>query len=174
MPRDAGIRVPFLRTRTMLKNHQANERDLGGVVAETVFSANGRPGVEALAEELAGEPCLHVRTIERTAIIRFKGAEILFAESAVQAASEQLHRLIGEGQTRLLVNLAGVEYLSCAMLGVLATLQKKIGPVHGRIQLCGLNPLLRDIVRIVGLDRVFDIYVDEAEALGLMIPTKAF
>ena len=31
------------------------------------------------------------------------------------------------------------------------------------------QPLLRDMVRITGLDRVFDIGADEAEALGLIL-----
>jgi anti-sigma B factor antagonist len=112
-----------------------------------------------------------VRTIERTILVRFEGAEVLFEKSTVQAVSEQLHRLIEEGYTRLLVNFAGVRYLSCAVLGVLAAMQQKIEPARGRIQLCGLDPLLRDMVRITHLDRVFDVYSDEAEALGLMLRT---
>jgi anti-sigma B factor antagonist len=113
-----------------------------------------------------------VRTIGRTAVIRFEDAEILFEEGAVHAVGRELHRLVeDEGHTRLVVNLTGVRYLSSEVLGILAGLQRAVDPVRGSIVLCGLDPLLRDMVRITHLDRVFDICGDEAEALGRMLRT---
>jgi anti-anti-sigma factor len=110
-----------------------------------------------------------VRVIERTAVIQFVHAEILFEEAVVRAIGDQLDRLIEGGETRLLLNFAGVRYLSCALIGRLAALQKeKIAPVRGRIQLCGLDPLLRDVLRLTHLDRVFDVCGDETDALGLI------
>jgi anti-anti-sigma factor len=95
---------------------------------------------------------------------------LLFDEETVRALSEQLDRLIkGERHSRLLVNLGGVQSLSCAVLGKLAWLARQVEPVGGRIQLCGLDPLLQDMLRITHLDRVFDVHGDEAEALGLII-----
>jgi anti-anti-sigma factor len=83
-----------------------------------------------------------------------------------------LRRLIeDEGHTRLVVSFAGVRYLSSEVLGILAGLQREIDPVRGSIVLCGLDPLLRDMVQITHLDRVFDICGDEAEALGRMLRT---
>jgi anti-anti-sigma factor len=103
------------------------------------------------------------------AIVRFVGGEILVEESAVQAVRHQLDRLIEEGHTRLLLNFAGVRYLSSDVLGILAAVQKKLEPAGGRIQLCGLDPLLRSMARIAHLDRVFDVCDDEADALGLVL-----
>jgi len=57
------------------------------------------------------------------------------------------------------------------VLGILAGLQREVDPARGNIALCGLDPSLRDMVRITHLDRVFDICGDEAEALGLMLCT---
>jgi anti-anti-sigma factor len=111
-----------------------------------------------------------VRTSERTAVVRFEDAETLFGEGAVHAVGRELHRLIeDERQTRLVVNFAGVCYLSSDVLAILAGLQRQVDPVRGSIVLCGLDPLLRDMVRITHLDRVFDICGDEAEALGRML-----
>ena len=110
-----------------------------------------------------------MRTIERAAILRFEGAEILFEESAVRAVSEQLNRLVEEGHIRLLVNFGGVRYLSSDVLGILAAVHKKLDPARGRIQLCGLDPLLRDMLRITHLDRVLDVCTDEAEALEQLV-----
>ena len=115
---------------------------------------------------------MRVRTVEPIAVVRFEDAEILFEEGAVHAVGRLLHGLIeDEGHTRLVVNLTGVRYLSSEVLGILAGLQREVDPVRGRIVLCGLDPLLRDMVRITHLDRVFDIRGDEAEALGQMLRT---
>ena len=153
----------------MSKTHQGDERDPGGMAAEPRCPADGRTGVEALSEA-AGRPCLRVRTVERTAVVRFEDAEILFEEGAVHSVGRELHRLIEEeGHTRLVVNFAGVRYLSSEVLAILAGLQRKVDPVRGSIVLCGLDPLLRDMVRITHLDRVFDICGDEAEALGRLL-----
>ena len=71
-----------------------------------------------------------------------------------------------------MVNFAGVRYVSSEVLGILAGLQREVDPARGSITLCGLDPLLRDMVRITHLDRVFDVCGDEAEALGLIAPLR--
>jgi hypothetical protein len=44
------------------------------------------------------------------------------------------------------------------VLGRLAELQtKKLDLVRGRIQLCGLDPPSRDVLRTTPLDRMFDV-----------------
>jgi anti-anti-sigma factor len=111
-----------------------------------------------------------VRVIERTAIVRFVDAEVLFEEAVVRAIGDRLDRLVAEqGYTRLLLDLRGVRYVSGAMLGRLASLQQRLGRVRGRIQLCGLDSLVRDVLRISHLEREFDLYDDEAQALGLSV-----
>lgn len=149
-----------------------NGRDHRGHAIEAVPQAGGRGWAQDAPAEPDGRPQLCVRLIEQTALVRLRDAEILFAESAVQAVGDQLERLVAEGHTRLLLNLSGVRYMSGALLGQLAGLQRRVEPAHGRIQLCGLSPLLLDMLRIIHLDRVFDSYTDEAEALGLLLPTR--
>ena len=112
---------------------------------------------------------MRVRTIERTAIVCFQDTEVLFEESAVRVVGQQLRRLVEGGHTRLVVNFGGVRYLSSEDLGILAGLHKKVEQARGRIQLCGLDPLLREMVQIPHLDRVFDVCGDEVEALGRML-----
>ena len=140
-----------------------------GRVAPAASSSDGSRGDRRDISEGA-QPRLRVRTVERTAIVRFEDAEILFEEGAVHAVGRELRRLIeDEGHTRLVVDFAGVRYLSSEVLGILAGLQRKVDPARGSIVLCGLDQLLLDMVRITHLDRVFDICGDEAEALGLML-----
>jgi anti-anti-sigma factor len=131
-------------------------------------SSSGHRGDPRDVAEAAGRPGLRVRVVERTVVVRLVDAEILFEEGAILAVGRALHRLIEEeGPARLVVNLAGVRCLSSDVLAILAGLQRKMEPARGSIVLCGLDPLLRDMVRITHLDRVFDVCGDEAEALGL-------
>ena len=138
------------------------------IAIETDARTDDRRETGDVPAQADATPRLRVQTIGRAAILRFEGAEILFEESAVRAVSEQLNRLVEEGHIRLLVNFGGVRYLSSDVLGTLAAVHKKIDPAQGRIQLCGLDPLLRDMLRITHLDRVLDVCTDEAEALGLL------
>jgi anti-sigma B factor antagonist len=114
-----------------------------------------------------GRSRLRVRLLEGTALVHLIDAEILFEESAVRAVGDQLGRLIEGGHTRLVLDLSGVQYVSGALLGQLVGLQRRVETAGGRIWLCGLSPLLQDVLRITRLDRVFDSYTDETEALGL-------
>jgi anti-anti-sigma factor len=114
-------------------------------------------------EEPDGRPRLLVRPIERTALVRFASAEILFEEDSVRTVGARLDRLVAEeGYTRLVLDLSGSRYVSGAMLGRLAAQWQKLGAAHGRIRLCGLDPLVRDVLRISHLEREFEIYDDEA------------
>jgi anti-sigma B factor antagonist len=120
--------------------------------------------------QAVGRPQLRVRTIERTAILRFRDAEILFEEADIQPVAEQLERLIRDGgYARLVLNFRGVRYVSSTVLGVLARLQGELGEAGGSIQLCGLDPLLQDMMRMAHLDGLFEVCETEPEALGLLI-----
>ena len=97
-------------------------RDHGRVATEA-SSVDGSRSDRWDISEAAGRPSLRVRTVERTAVVRFEDAEILFEEGAVHAVGRLLHGLIEDGgHTRLVVNLTGVRYLSSEVLGILAGL----------------------------------------------------
>jgi anti-anti-sigma factor len=137
-------------------------------------SVDGPEAVRGHRFPAEGRPRLRARLIERTALIGFENAEFLFDEEVIRSLGEQLDRLIKvERYAHLIINLGGVRHLSSEVLGKLAWLAKQIEPGRGRISLCGLDPLLRDMLRITHLDRVFDVHGDEAQALGLIIRGQA-
>jgi anti-sigma B factor antagonist len=141
--------------------------DVGIATEASSYGSRGDPWD---ISEAAWRPSLRVRTVERTAVVRIENAETLFEESAVQMVGRELRRLIeDEGHTRLVVSFAGVRCLSSDVLAILAGLQRKVNPVRGRIVLCDLDPLLREMLRITHLDWMFDVCGDEAEALGLKL-----
>jgi anti-anti-sigma factor len=117
-----------------------------------------------------GQPRLRVQVIKQTAIVRFASCDILCGGKTVREVVDRLDHLArAEGHRRLLLNLAGVRYLSVEVLEALAALQEGIDRRGGRVQICGLNPLIRDLLRASHLDQVFDVCDDEPGALGLLI-----
>jgi len=114
-------------------------------------------------------PRLEVRVIAGISVVDILNAEALFDPGVIRDVSIQLHRLIEEGHTRLLLNLSGVRYMSSDVLGTLATLHRRVKRQQGRIGLIGLEPLLREMVRICSLEPMFDIYTSESEAVRMSV-----
>ncbi len=85
---------------------------------------------------------------------------------AIRELSKQLHRLIEEAHTRLLLNLGDIRHMSGAMLATLVRLHQRVGRVEGRLGLFGLDPVPGDMVRLCRLERVFHIYAGEREVLS--------
>jgi anti-sigma B factor antagonist len=129
--------------------------------ARPMDSAKSRPS------EPKGREYLKVDHIAGTAVVRFVGTDIVYAEEVVRDVGDQLLRLVeNEGHTQILLNLNGIRYLSSTMLGRLVSVNRKLEQANGRLRLCCLSPVVSDIFRISRLDQVFAIYDDEQTALG--------
>ena len=152
----------------MSENLMTRVRDQAGTALEV--SDNDRGEARAPAGDRGGPPEIRVKAIERVAVVRFMGAEILLEGDLVRGVGDRLDRLVTEeGHTRLVLNFAGVRYVSSEVLGRLAGLQKRLDRAGGRIRLCGLDPVLRDVLQVSQRDRVFDVCRDETDALGLIL-----
>ncbi len=92
-------------------------------------------------------------------------------ESADLAAS--LMELAKLGPVQVLLNLQGVHFASGSLLGSLACLHLKIAKAGGFLRLFGLEPILRDALRICRLDTALETYATEAEALSAHRPRPA-
>jgi anti-sigma B factor antagonist len=74
--------------------------------------------------------------------------------------------LIQNGSYQVLVDLRGVEFMDSTGLGVLVGALKRLREQEGDLALvCTEGPVLK-ILTLTGLDRVFPIHRDVAEATG--------
>jgi anti-anti-sigma factor len=64
---------------------------------------------------------------------------------------------IDEGARRLVVDLAGVEYISSAGLRVLLMAAKKLKDRPAALVLCGLGPAVRSVLELAGFLPLFAI-----------------
>lgn len=86
----------------------------------------------------------------------------LDASMAVQF-KDRLGGFIAEGERRLVLDLARVEFIDSSGLGVLVALLKRQG-TEGRLALAALRPPVERLLALTRLDRVFSIHATVAAA----------
>jgi anti-anti-sigma factor len=108
-------------------------------------------------------PVLRVRSAGESTVADILDAETLFDVGEICCLSEQLHRLLDSGHSRLVLDFRGVHSMSSDVLGVLAALHRRAEASRCRLALAGLDPAFREMLGICRLDRLFEIDPDEAE-----------
>ncbi|HEV3263681.1 MAG TPA: STAS domain-containing protein [Gemmataceae bacterium] len=108
---------------------------------------------------------LEVEDIGDVTVVNFTDRKIL-DEQNIQVIGEQLFSLVDEaGRRKILLNFGNVEYLSSAALAKLITLNKKVQQTGGRLILCNIDTQIYEVFEITKLNKLFNIYPGEQEAL---------
>jgi len=79
-----------------------------------------------------------------------------------------LDRLIDDNHATILIDLAGVEYISSVGLRILLAALKKVRPKQGDVKLAALQPFVSEVLEIAGFTKLFTIYSNQADALSQM------
>jgi anti-sigma B factor antagonist len=79
---------------------------------------------------------------------------------------QQIIDLLDDGALHIVVNLSAVNYLDSTALGVLIGGLKRLRERDGILELICPNPRIKRIFEITGLNRIFDMYMSEEEAVG--------
>jgi anti-anti-sigma factor len=88
--------------------------------------------------------------------------------SASGPFGEQVAKLIGSERPKLLIDFAGVDFVSSAGLRAVLTLLKKIKAGGGLFALCGVQAPVREVLDITGFTGMIDIHPERAAALEAM------
>ncbi len=91
-------------------------------------------------------------------------------ERSIEAGNSKLFKgkvrdLINEGSKIILLNLSQVEFIDSSGLGSLISIVKLIENMQGALVLCNTQDQVNKIFKLTGVDRVFQIFSDENEAL---------
>lgn len=78
---------------------------------------------------------------------------------------QQTIELLQAGVLHVVVDLTAVDYLDSTALGVLIGGLKRLRERGGTLDLICPNPRIRRIFEITGLDRIFDIYDTDEQAI---------
>lgn len=84
--------------------------------------------------------------------------------------SELLHDLVRQnlesGHKKIVLNLAGINYIDSTGLGELVSAYRQVKSQDGELKLMNLNKKVTDLLQITRLYTVFDIHIDEAQAVA--------
>jgi stage II sporulation protein AA (anti-sigma F factor antagonist) len=95
-------------------------------------------------------------------VIRLQGR--LDSQTAPGATAE-VEQLLATGTTRVLVNLAELEFMSSAGLRVLVQLARELRARQGLIKLCAATEPIRKLLELAGLISLLELHDVEANAL---------
>ena len=84
----------------------------------------------------------------------------------IQRVGEMLAR--SRSAPRIIVNLSLAERISSTFLNELLRLLKTVQTADGRLILCGVQPLFREVFQIANLEGIFDFSEDQETALGCL------
>jgi anti-sigma B factor antagonist len=90
---------------------------------------------------------------------------ITLGEASV-AARDVIIDLMGKGNKKILLNLAGVNYIDSSGIGVLVTSFSTVRGQGGELKLVNLSKRIGDLLRITKVYSLFDVKDDEAAAVA--------
>jgi anti-sigma B factor antagonist len=101
----------------------------------------------------------------------YKRATILAVVGRVDSATwseleSALQAIIDQGQKHIILDLAGVEFLSSSGLRVLVTTMKELRKVGGEMVLAAASDRASDSINIAGLDVLFRSFPSREEAIA--------
>ena len=82
------------------------------------------------------------------------------------AFSKRLWAAIESGETAIVLDLSGVEFIDSTGLSVLLNGLRRVHQVHGKMALVCANPTVLRSFHITKLDSTFDIFSDRASAVA--------
>jgi anti-sigma B factor antagonist len=104
------------------------------------------------------------REVDGVTVLDLSG-RITLGEGSVQLR-DAVRGLIGKGQKNILLNLADVNYIDSSGLGELVSAYTSLKNQGAGLKLLKLTQKVHDILQLTKLYTVFDIYDDEAAAIG--------
>ena len=87
--------------------------------------------------------------------------------SVAPAFKQQVVQLVQGGERRLVLDLAGVDFLDSSGLGALVSILKALGN-QGTMAVCGARGGVLSLFKLTRMDKVFTIHADRQEALARM------
>ena len=81
---------------------------------------------------------------------------------------DRIHKLLGAGERKFLLNLADVDYIDSSGLGELVSSFTTVRNHGGQLKLLNLTRRVQDLLQITKLLTVFEVFNNEAAALKTM------
>ena len=107
---------------------------------------------------------LLTRTEDNVLVCYFQDVRII-DESRIESLGQELTELVNKTIDRkIIVNFQNVGFMSSAMLGKLIQFGKKCSTANVDLRLCGINENIRQVFKLMNLEKVFKLESDEDAA----------
>lgn len=109
---------------------------------------------------------LTVQTIKKWTVVEFRTPSLM-DPLELQAIGDALYNLVDVQDKRtIILDFSSVEFLSSQAIGILLTMNKKMGALKGsKLILCGVGARLTELLRITRLDKILTIKKSQKEAV---------
>jgi anti-sigma B factor antagonist len=94
--------------------------------------------------------------------------------SGARALQQSLEGLVGEGHTRLLIDLTDVTFIDSTGLGVLLHTVRLLRRRRGRLVVLCPDPTMRGLFELVGHNMIFPVEETLEQALRRLTPSRRF
>ncbi len=111
-----------------------------------------------------------VREKEGVRILDLKGR--LTAGKEVERLREAIHEQLEAGHTKLVLNMAGVDYIDSTGLGSLVVCFTRVQRAGGALKLLNLNRREIQLLILTKLTTVFELFDDEQDAVNSFFPGR--
>ena len=103
-------------------------------------------------------------------VVHFTDAKVIDQRNINLIGTELTDMVEKSDVRKMLINMENVQYLSSAVLGKLISLHKALRMKKGSLKLCSIAQPIYEVFEITRLDKVFDIYPTENEAMDAFRP----
>ena len=100
------------------------------------------------------------KPIQDISVIDLTGDEPRVVRQAVARPQRELQSFF-----QVVLNLKSVDHINYLSIGVLLERLKLLRNLNGDLKLAGMSPFLRDIFKVVGMDRFFEDYTSLEDAI---------
>ena len=106
---------------------------------------------------------IDTREVSHVSILDVKGRIVLGEE--IQQVRDAVRALLDQGKKKIILNLAGVDYMDSSGVGELVGAFTTVRNSGGELKLLNLSQKVQDILHVTKLYTVFDIRDDEFTAI---------
>jgi len=103
------------------------------------------------------------REVAHVTILDINGRIVLGDE--IGKLRDAIHGLIAEGKKKIILNLAGVDYIDSSGVGELVASYTTVRNAGGELKLLNLTQKVQDVLHVTKLYTVFDVRDDEFHAV---------
>ena len=102
---------------------------------------------------------LKTEKINNIDVVTFEGVKKLNA-LITEEVKEELTQFFEKPNTKLIINLTGINYVDSSGFGVFLSIMKTANNNYGSFKLCNIAPEVMELFKLLQLHNIFEIYED--------------